>query len=76
MLLRLSYKSEPGDLLSDLGDGKVLIRNPDKADRILDRKTGIITERPYSELDNIWRDAGIAIGALVILGFAIFFWPT
>lgn len=73
--LRLSYASEPGDRLSPLGGGKVLIRHPDKADRVLDRKTGIITERPYSEYTNIFRDAAVVIGLFIAVSVAIaFFW--
>lgn len=46
MELRISYVSESGDRLKDLGNGRVLIRNPNRTDRVLDRNTGKITARP------------------------------
>ena len=70
--LRLSYASEPGDVLSDLGDGKVLISHPGRVDRILDRKTGVITERPYSEWHKLGGDilkvlAFFTVGAVSLI---------
>jgi hypothetical protein len=81
--LRASYISEPGDRLSDLGDGLVLIRHKGQPDRILDRKTGQITDKPYSEFDHIGRDFLIVLGAsavaaaLFVIGrIGILHWPS
>lgn len=63
--LQISFVSEPGDRLSDLGGGRVMIRNPDKPDRILNRLTGEI--RPASEFHNIGRDI-----AAVVIPFVVF----
>jgi hypothetical protein len=77
--LRLSYESEPGDKLSDLGGGKILIRNPARPDRVLDRATGEIIERPYSEWDNLGRDVLRTLALFVVLASAlglVFWWTS
>lgn len=72
MNLRLSYESEPGDVLSDLGKGRVLIRNPHRQDRVLDRKTGVITDGQLSEWHGIGKHilmtlVFVAVASLVVL---------